>query len=336
MASGPLRSGDPTRTMIRTRDGVELATDIYLPDGWTSGPTILVRTPYGKRDRYTFMPQCAPIVNDRRYAFVVQDVRGKHESGGATDHVVHEVNDGHDTLESIVRQGWSDGAVGMFGDSYYAYTQWAALASGHSALRAMVPRMSSMRIPSLGADSDDSQSTGTGVSGPVAGGDGSNDRPPSIAWAQYLAGYWLDNDDHEVPVPRTEGSVIAEFERYFQERGRRSSAFDALIPHPRSRPAFPTGHPVRQRPIPILHVLGWFDPVAKPGMETYQRLLGYPAWEPFQYLLAEATDHENGRLVLPSSALAASSIGSCRLNRPCCSASAATATATRASIGSTR
>ena len=131
--------------MIRTRDGVELATDIYLPDGWTSGPTILVRTPYGKRDRYTFMPQCAPIVNDRRYAFVVQDVRGKHESGGATDHVVHEVNDGHDTLEWIVRQGWSDGAVGMFGDSYYAYTPWAALASGHSALRAMVPRMSSMR-----------------------------------------------------------------------------------------------------------------------------------------------------------------------------------------------
>ena len=31
----------------------------------------------------------------------------------------------------------------MLGDSYYGYTQWAAVASGHPALRAIVPRVTS-------------------------------------------------------------------------------------------------------------------------------------------------------------------------------------------------
>ena len=113
-----LRVGEPIATSVRMRDGVRLATDLYLPDGWDRGPAVLVRLPYGKRDRYTFMPQCAPWFNDRGYAFVVQDVRDKGESEGSTDHIVHEVPDGSDTLEWIVRSGWSKGAVGMFGDSY--------------------------------------------------------------------------------------------------------------------------------------------------------------------------------------------------------------------------
>ena len=88
-----LRVGEPIATSVRMRDGVRLATDLYLPDGWDRGPAVLVRLPYGKRDRYTFMPQCAPWFNDRGYAFVVQDVRGKGESEGSTDHIVHEVPD---------------------------------------------------------------------------------------------------------------------------------------------------------------------------------------------------------------------------------------------------
>ncbi|MHC4891325.1 MAG: CocE/NonD family hydrolase, partial [Planctomycetota bacterium] len=39
----------PTQTvMVPMRDGVKLATDVYLPDGEEPWPAILFRTPYGK------------------------------------------------------------------------------------------------------------------------------------------------------------------------------------------------------------------------------------------------------------------------------------------------
>jgi putative CocE/NonD family hydrolase len=277
------------------RDGVRLATDLYLPDGWDRGPAVLVRLPYGKRDRYTFMPQCAPWFNDRGYAFVVQDVRGKGESEGSTDHIVHEVPDGYDTLEWIVRSGWSNGAVGMFGDSYYAYTQWAALASGHQALRAIVPRMSSLRIPATTGDAAGAQQTGTGASGPNPARDDGVGRPPSAAWARYLAGYWLDNDEHMPPMELSDPPMAA-FEDFFASIGKRSSAFDSVFPRAVPRFPFPDGHPVHHPAVPTLHVLGWFDPVAKAGMDTYLKLSEHPAWAQFQYLNADATDHENYQL----------------------------------------
>ena len=131
------------QTMVRMRDGVRLATDVYLPDGHGRVPAVLVRLPYDKCGRYTFMPQLAPHFNERGYAFVAQDVRGKFRSEGETMPFVHEVEDGYDTLEWVAAQPWCDGRVGMWGDSYYGYTQWAAAASGHPALKAIVPRVTS-------------------------------------------------------------------------------------------------------------------------------------------------------------------------------------------------
>ena len=37
--------------------------------------------------------------------------------------------DGYDTIEWIAQQPWSNGDVGMWGDSYYGFTQWAAVAA---------------------------------------------------------------------------------------------------------------------------------------------------------------------------------------------------------------
>src|SRR5215475_6763285 len=133
------------QVMVSCRDGVRLATDVYLPAG-NRHPAVLVRLPYDKCGRYTFMPQLAPWFTERGYAFVVQDVRGKFRSEGQTVPYVHEVYDGYDTLEWIVRQPWSDGTVGMFGDSYYGVTQWDAAAGGHPALRAIVPRVTSAQL----------------------------------------------------------------------------------------------------------------------------------------------------------------------------------------------
>ena len=128
---------------VSTRDGIRLATDIYLPDAPGAMPAVLVRLPYDKCGRYTFMPSIAPLFTERGYAFVVQDVRGKFRSEGDTIAFDHEIEDGYDTIDWIVAQPWCDGNVGMWGDSYYGFTQWAAVASGHPALKAIVPRVTS-------------------------------------------------------------------------------------------------------------------------------------------------------------------------------------------------
>jgi uncharacterized protein len=102
------------QSMVPMRDGVRLATDVFLPGDAGRMPAVLVLLPYDKGGRYTFMSEIAPSFTDRGYAFVVQDVRGKFRSEGETLAFVHEVDDGYDTLEWLVAQPWCDGNVGMW------------------------------------------------------------------------------------------------------------------------------------------------------------------------------------------------------------------------------
>lgn len=124
--------------MVECRDGVCLATDVILPIcGEDKLPTVLVRTPYNKRnvtDAY---------INYARhgYAVVIQDVRGRSESEGEFIPMYSETEDGDDCLNWIAAQPWSDGNVGMIGGSYLGYVQWAAAASGNPHLAAMVSQV---------------------------------------------------------------------------------------------------------------------------------------------------------------------------------------------------
>ena len=90
--------------MVAMRDGVHLATDVYLPDGPGPFPAVLVRLPYDKNGRYCWMPFLATHFLARGYAFVPQDVRGKFRSEGEPVAFVNEVPDGYDAIEWIVRQ----------------------------------------------------------------------------------------------------------------------------------------------------------------------------------------------------------------------------------------
>lgn len=122
--------------MVPTRDGEQLATDVYLPTGTkeTRFPTVLVRTPYGKgkdKDQYYRFLQ-------RGYAVVVQDTRGREDSTGEWMPEYYEIEDGDDTLNWIAAQPFSDGQVSMTGGSYLGYVQWAAAASGNPHLKAML------------------------------------------------------------------------------------------------------------------------------------------------------------------------------------------------------
>jgi len=130
--------------MIPMRDGVRLAANVHRPDAEGPFPTILIRLPYGKDEYYCYMPAYGRYWARKGYACVTQDVRGKWGSEGEWTPYLHEIDDGYDTIEWISQQPWCDGNVGMMGESYYSYTTWCAVLSGHPALKAMAPSTMSM------------------------------------------------------------------------------------------------------------------------------------------------------------------------------------------------
>ena len=112
--------------MMPMRDGVRLATDIYLParDGQPIDdrcPTILMRTPYGKSGAYPDGQYFAA----HGYAVVVQDTRGRYGSEGVWHMLNDDGRDGYDACGWIGRQPWSNGKLGTIGTSYVGGTQHA-------------------------------------------------------------------------------------------------------------------------------------------------------------------------------------------------------------------
>ncbi len=129
--------------MVPMRDGVKLATDIYLPCGSLSKrnggrwPVLMERTPYNKRglnrsERTAKHPSpmdriaVASWFAHKGYVVVLQDCRGRYGSEGNFTKYINESEDGYDTLEWVTRQPWCNGKIGMFGVSYGAHTQIAA------------------------------------------------------------------------------------------------------------------------------------------------------------------------------------------------------------------
>lgn len=109
------------------RDGVRLATEVYLPAGPGPFPVVLTRSPYN-RSAPAPGSNCdnAQLIDfaENGYAALNQDVRGRYRSEGTFDAIQQEGTDGYDAVEWAARQPWSNGKVGMFGGSYVGVTQW--------------------------------------------------------------------------------------------------------------------------------------------------------------------------------------------------------------------
>ena len=145
------------QTMVPARDGIRLNTFVFLPEGggprW---PVLLHRTPYGiaaadSRDKTdcnkAWLPSAAEPMRGsilrgwqaivaHGYAAVYQDTRGRHGSEGEDRVYADDAADGHDTLEWIAAQPWSNGVIGMSGSSAGATTTFAAASTRHPSLRA--------------------------------------------------------------------------------------------------------------------------------------------------------------------------------------------------------
>ena len=128
---------------VRTRDGIELATDIYRPDVTERVPVILKRTPYDRTAMRIGDPTDPIVLAEAGYAVLSQDVRGRFGSGGTFVPFVHESSDGADAIAWAGAQAWSTGRVGMLGASYVGATQWLAAQARPPALGAIVPFVTS-------------------------------------------------------------------------------------------------------------------------------------------------------------------------------------------------
>ena len=139
--------------MVPMRDGVRLATDVYVPA--RNGrpveqrfPVILERTPYNKTadsrsertpsiEKPKTRAEVAEFFVHRGYVVIYQDCRGRYKSEGAYVKYLSDGLDGYDTCAWIVKQAWSNGVIGTMGLSYAAHTQGALGSAGAPGVKAM-------------------------------------------------------------------------------------------------------------------------------------------------------------------------------------------------------
>ena len=131
--------------MVPMRDGIRLASDIYLParDGRIAEgpfPVVIERTPYDKRRWPNNCPDGA-FWAQRGYAYVNQDCRGRFHSEGVFQSYPQESDDGVDAVSWIMRQPWCNGRIGVTGSSYFASTAQAILVNKAPGVVAAVIRV---------------------------------------------------------------------------------------------------------------------------------------------------------------------------------------------------
>lgn len=128
--------------MVPLRDGIRLATDLYLPPR-TPAPAVVMRTPY-ERDADANVGAFISLAR-RGFVVVAQDCRG---TGGSEpdfwDYYLREPEDSYDLIEWITHQDWYDGFIGSTGGSYVGQTQWCM--AMHPAMSAIVPEVSGLGI----------------------------------------------------------------------------------------------------------------------------------------------------------------------------------------------
>ncbi len=116
-------------------DGVELLADHYYPRGDSKPPTVLVRSPYGRRIFFGLL--YGRLFAERGFQTLIQSCRGTFGSGGQFIPFLNEHADGIATIEWIKKQDWFSGELVTMGLSYLGFVQWAVAHEAGSILKAM-------------------------------------------------------------------------------------------------------------------------------------------------------------------------------------------------------
>jgi uncharacterized protein len=129
---------------IPVPDGVTLLADHYTSRNGIRQPTILIRSPYGRRGYFGAFSARSYV--ERGFQVLIQSCRGTAGSGGEFRFVRNEHDDGLATIEWIKRQDWFSGELAMVGASYLGFVQWAIAADAGPELKALVPQITSADV----------------------------------------------------------------------------------------------------------------------------------------------------------------------------------------------
>jgi putative CocE/NonD family hydrolase len=148
---GPFAFDMQPNVFITMRDGVRLATDLYIPKGKASEryPIVLIRTPYGHYPPSHYLDVPIAVFASHGYIVAVQDTRGKGRSEGVFLASGGDANDGYDAIQWLGGQAWSNGNVGTYGCSYMGDVQIYAAQTRPPALKAMIPEASGSAAGSI-------------------------------------------------------------------------------------------------------------------------------------------------------------------------------------------
>jgi hypothetical protein len=147
---------------VRLRDGTVIYVDVFRPTAATAPlPAIVAWSPYGKRGSTHSLedfpgragvPRAATSGLEKfeapdpaewcahGYAVVNPDPRGAFRSeGDIAFWGRREGQDGHDLIEWVAAQPWSNGKVGLSGNSWLAVSQWFIAAERPPHLAAIAP-----------------------------------------------------------------------------------------------------------------------------------------------------------------------------------------------------
>ncbi|MFC1452682.1 CocE/NonD family hydrolase [Verrucomicrobiota bacterium] len=252
------------RVLVRrkypTEGGIQLAADVYLPEGPGPFPVILCRTPY---DRVGHLGPRAPGFVNRGYAYVAADCRGRYESEGEYTRPFEEVVDGQATIEWIAGEKWCNGRIGMWGRSYGGLFQVPAAVGGHEAIRCICPSIVCSRFFPNWARYDGCFALRNPLWWIISNGVGRT-QPP-------MAHFDIERLQQMKTIDEVEEAAG------FELRPLRDVAeHDTEDEFWASIDQWPMHSKIE---VPGLHVGGWFDHVSRGAYEGYQRIRDLGATE---------------------------------------------------------
>lgn len=275
--AGPWRDFD-----LAMRDGVKLKTHVLMPDGAIAAPVVLMRNPYPRDVVFRFM--CSMFA---RYGLgcVLQDVRGRRESEGEWVPLVHEIEDGEDTLAWLNAQPFAQ-SIALYGVSYLAGTALAASAQ-------LPPKVKTLVLGVFGTDLR-----------PALTERGLFPHELVTVWAAYMPSRERPFDTQRSYQRALEHHPHLEVDE--TEWGHRLDWYrqwlDATLP---SSPVWtqPVSQKLRQIPehihVPVLYIEGFDDPFLVSGLDTFARL----GSRQDSHLVLLPTSHvgfQDGEVVVPA------------------------------------
>ncbi len=273
---------------IPLRDGVRLNATLYRPAGQSGPlPVVFTLTPYISD---SYHPRAMYFAR-HGYVFALVDVRGRGNSEGEFEPMANEGRDGHDVVEWLAQQPWSDGKVTMWGGSYAGYDQW-------STLKEFPPHLATI-VPAAAAH--------PAIDFPFQGGIYST---YIVQWMTFTSGvtgngnlfgdgsFWrakytklFQGEQSYRTLDRLVGNPLKYFQKWV-DHPTPDAYWDAMAPDSAD---------YARIAVPILTITGDYDGDQAGAMEYYRRHMrwGNPAAKATHYLIVGPWDHAGTRTPLP-------------------------------------